>query len=56
MVIIDNAGQAYIVASVDGIDHAWLGTPAKKTANGYVAKAGAKARLVRKAQTRTVQA
>jgi hypothetical protein len=48
-VVRDLAGFYYLVSDLPGIDHAWQGTPAKKSGATYIAKAGAKARLVRKA-------
>jgi uncharacterized protein (UPF0254 family) len=49
MIVMNSAGDLYRVAAAEGIDHAWTGTPVKKTAAGYLPKAKAIARLVRKA-------
>ena len=54
MIIRDLAGHHYIVTAIANIDHAWSGIPAKRQGGAWVAKSGAKARLVRKAGCVTV--
>ena len=54
-VIEDSANQLYIVRDAGaGLEHVYLGTPAKRIAGGYVPKAKTRERLVRRAVTRIV--
>ena len=47
-VIRDTAGNFYIVNDSTVYEQAFVATPAKKTKSGFVLKANAKERLVRK--------
>lgn len=51
-IIRDTAGQNYIVRNAGpGLEHVYMGIPAKKSGGTWSAKAGTKERLVRRAGT-----
>lgn len=55
-IIEDNAGSFYSVRDAGpGLEHVYIGIPVKRTAAGFVPKAGARERLVRRLLTRVVQ-
>lgn len=51
-----SAGNIYIVRECDdpGLSHCYIGSPAKKSAGGYVLKANARERLIRRVGTRVI--
>lgn len=54
-IIEDNSGSFYSVRDAGpGLEHAYLAVPVKRTSAGFVPKAGARERLVRRLLTRDV--
>ena len=57
MIVKTGDGSLYSVSNAgEGLEHVWLGVPVKRAAGGYVAKANASPRLVRKAGAVEVEA
>lgn len=49
MIVRDTSGFHYLVRDGGpGLEHAWIGVPVKRTAAGFVPKANARDRLVRR--------